>query len=68
MLSCNSGTDDDEPGDLCSEENNAYETAGCECVEDADCTCQVFTGADFLDESMTSSCDDAGRCIECFYF
>ena len=62
-------TDDttDTFDDMCFEDNNEYETSGCVCEDNDDCTCQVFTGANFLEESQTSQCDEDGRCIECFY-
>jgi hypothetical protein len=50
----------------CEPENNVYETAGCACDEDADCTCQQFTGAAFEDRATRSACD-GGACISCLY-
>ena len=56
------------PEDSCDPDNNEYETAGCGCDTDAECTCQVFTGAMFLPESQQSACDpDTGTCIPCLY-
>ncbi|MEZ4238370.1 MAG: hypothetical protein R3F59_19910 [Myxococcota bacterium] len=55
------------PEDLCDPGNNDFETAGCACEVDADCTCQVFTGAAFEEAATQSACGDDGTCIPCRY-
>ena len=60
------GSDTDLTAQQCAPDNSVFETSGCACDADEQCTCQVFTGAEFLDEAETSRCD-GGVCVECAY-
>ncbi len=55
-------------GDGCDPNNHPDETSGCACRDDAECTCRIFTGADFEPGQAKSRCDpDTNRCVGCFY-
>lgn len=67
MLASGCGAATPEPTESCDPDNDPYETTGCLCEVDSDCTCNSFTGAEFLDEAVQSSCGDDGTCVACFY-
>jgi len=45
-----------------------YDTSGEYCESDADCSCRVFTGVEFVVGKDRSSCEqDTSLCRECWY-
>ena len=54
--------------DTCDPDNHPLETSECACEVDEDCSCRVFTGAEFVEgEASPSFCLEDGTCDRCMY-
>lgn len=55
------------PDSACDPHNDPYETSGCRCQTDRDCTCRFYDGESFANRAEQSRCLDSGRCVQCIY-